>query len=172
VPYPGEGGPDHYPEGRATTRTSCCATWRPTGARGARCASAAQRGARGPGPRHGPYQPRQVPSLRRLYGGLRVLTILAGGVPCWRSRCSSTTPRRPTPGGDARSSARGRPRPRAWGRLRPCRPRACARRPASPGTPDRPVPVVGDRGSSPRRAFGAVVATHREGQPRTWRSTP
>ena len=48
-------------------------------------------------------------SLRRLYGGLRVLTILAGGLlASWRSRCSSSS----------------RPRSRGAARTRPGRPRA------------------------------------------------
>ena len=88
-------------------------------------------------------------SLRRLYGGLRVLTLLAGGLLAVLA-LSMLASRQPPPVAEAAGTLSRRPHPRPWpprgtrsGRWSPARPsarpsrwppRGCSRPPASPGT--------------------------------------
>ncbi len=137
VPYPGEGGPDHYPEGLRYYEDIVLRdleayrrAWRDVrfGQLNAELSVQNHVMAR--------INLDKFRSLRRLYGGLRVLTILAGGLLAMLALSMLFF----QPG---RPSWRRSPRTtRAWPSLRPpvsggpsrWRPPACARRRASPGT--------------------------------------
>ena len=175
VPYPGEGGPDHYPEGLRYYEDIVLRdleayrrAWRDVrfGQLNAELAVQSHVMAR--------INLDKFRSLRRLYGGLRVLTILAGGLLAIlalsmlffqpRRLSASTRPRpRPRPRSPRATPAPPRRPPPDWASPSPCHSWVSARRRASRGT--RALGrffVVGDRGTLAEvEPSGAVAATHK-----------
>ena len=99
LPYPGEAGAEHFPEGLRYYEDVVLRdleayrrAWRDVrfGQLNAELAVQNHVMAR--------INSDKFRSLRRLYGGLRVLTLLAGGCSrCWRCRCSRAVSRPPMP---------------------------------------------------------------------------
>jgi uncharacterized protein YjiK len=167
VPYPGEGGADHYPEGLRYYEDIVLRdleayrrAWREVRFGQLNAELAVQNHVMAS------INLDKFRSLRRLYGGLRVLTVLAGGLLAIlalsmvflpeRARSAAATPSPESDAGAGRSGNSGLAKPEAIA--------AAGLREASgiAWCPSRGrFFVVGDRGSlSELEPSGAVVATH------------